>query len=62
MSENNVVRLDDFRPHVCFEAMCIACSHRWQAVAPDVTILADIECPACDLVGTIIVSGQDLFV
>ena len=44
---DNVVTLDDERPHEFFEAMCVKCYRRWIAVMMVGVLLKDIECPTC---------------
>jgi len=44
----SVIEFKRRKPEVqtaCGEAFCIACDHRWTAVAPTGTI--DLECPNC---------------
>lgn len=36
---------EEYEQTACGEAFCIACDHRWAAVAPTGTI--DLECPNC---------------
>lgn len=54
-----VVKLDDMRPHVTHEVICVQCCARWMAVAPVETFLKDYECPTCGP-GYVIKTGQDL--
>ena len=42
---NNLVRLDDYRPHRQGQAICGACVHEWQAVAP--VAVTTLQCPTC---------------
>lgn len=45
MSDENVVQLDAFRPHVSGGCMCVQCGHKWvQVSAVGVTVF---ECPQC---------------
>lgn len=41
----DVVSLAEQRPHLSGEAVCLACKHRWAAVAPVGTVC--LECPQC---------------
>lgn len=41
----DLIQLSDYRPHLSGAACCVACGHRWQAVAPAGTV--ELECPAC---------------
>lgn len=43
----NVVALDEHRPHMSGEAVCLHCSHKWVGIQP-VGALA-MECPKCGL-------------
>lgn len=43
---NKVVNLDEHRPHLAGEALCMGCGHRWQAVAP-VGAFKELECSEC---------------
>jgi Zn finger protein HypA/HybF involved in hydrogenase expression len=42
---NNVVSLDDHRPHISGTAKCMDCGHEWPAVAP--IGVCTLECPKC---------------
>ena len=42
---NNVVNIEDHRPHISGEAVCTACASRWQAAAP--VGVWRLECPGC---------------
>jgi len=42
---NNIVKMDDYRPHITGNALCLQCGHRWVAVAPTGTI--ELECSKC---------------
>lgn len=52
---DKIVSLEDHRakakaardPHLSGMARCLACKHKWAAVAPPGT--ADLQCPACGL-------------
>lgn len=44
MSEN-VVNLDEHRPHTTGTAICLACRHEWEAVAP--IGVEWLQCPQC---------------
>lgn len=43
-NEDNVVQLDDFRPHSTCQMTC-PCGKVWQAVF--MTVCTRLECPAC---------------
>jgi len=42
---DNVVSLDDKRPHLGDDAICGSCKHEWNALAPVGT--KELECPEC---------------
>jgi hypothetical protein len=41
----NVISLDEARPHMTGNAMCLQCGEKWVAVAPIGTV--ELECPEC---------------
>ena len=43
---SNVVHLSEYKPHICGEAKCLACGHKWHAVAPIGT--TELDCPECE--------------
>lgn len=56
---DNVEHIDDFRPHVVQEVICVQCGSRWISVAPTSLLLKDYECKNCG-VGYVIKTGQEL--
>ena len=44
---NNVVNIDDYRPHWFSEAVCEHCDKEWLAVWPVAALI--LECPRCGL-------------
>lgn len=42
---NNVINLDDHRPHEAHYVACMACGKDWVAVAP--AGVTNLECPEC---------------
>lgn len=42
---DNVVRLDDHRPHLTGEATCLSCDFKWVSAAPLGT--SELKCPSC---------------
>jgi len=42
---NNVINLQEHKPHLSGNAKCLACDYKWVAVAPIGTV--DLECPEC---------------
>ena len=55
--KNNIVNIDDYRPHEVSELICLKCFHRWIGVYPEYTLLKDLECK-CGEVGYVIKTGQ----
>ena len=43
---DNVVSIQEYRPHLAGPARCLQCRHEWVAVAP-VGVYAGLECPEC---------------
>jgi hypothetical protein len=41
----NITRLDDYRPHISGNALCLQCDYRWVAIAPIGTV--ELECTEC---------------
>ena len=58
----DIIHIDEHRPHVVFEAVCLSCHHRWIAVMPEENLLNRLECPhaACQVVGLVINTGQEI--
>ena len=56
---DNIVKLDEYRPHEVSELICLKCSHRWIAVYPEELLLKNIECK-CGKKGYVIKTGQTL--
>jgi hypothetical protein len=54
-----IINIDDMRPHVVQEVICVQCCHRWIACAPTELLLKDYECGDCGF-GYVIKTGQDL--
>jgi Zn finger protein HypA/HybF involved in hydrogenase expression len=44
---NNVINLDEARPHLSGKARCLDCKHEWEAVAP--LGATWLQCPGCSL-------------
>ena len=42
----DTIKLDDYRPHDTFNAVCIGCGYSWQAVI-DARHEGMLECPEC---------------
>ena len=47
---------EECKPHLVGEAKCLACGHRWEAVAP-VGLTSALQCPECDLMRGAYVGG-----
>tara|TARA_R110000822_G_scaffold245856_1_gene374347 strand:+ start:333 stop:617 length:285 start_codon:yes stop_codon:yes gene_type:complete len=50
---DNIVKLDDHRPHVTAYVACLDCGKDWIAVAPADTLR--FQCPACDKMSGVVV-------
>ena len=57
---SNVIDFEKQLPHVANEVICIACHHRYIAVAPSKIWLKDYKCGECQKIGTIIKTGEIL--
>ena len=55
------INFGDYITHICHEAICVKCLHRWIEVRPESTLLRQIECPNCKEVGYVIATGEQLF-
>jgi DNA-directed RNA polymerase subunit RPC12/RpoP len=42
---DEIVHIDDYRPHCTATIICSACGHKWVAVYPENT--NSLECPSC---------------
>ena len=51
---------DDYDPHDVAEVICLKCLKRHIAVYPMGTLLKDMECPYCEEIGYIIMTGQEV--
>lgn len=54
-----IVGIDDNKPHVVSEVICIKCYHRWTAIRPCCVKLKNIFCPKCGP-GHVIETGEEL--
>ena len=50
---DNVINLDDHRPHMSAYVACLKCAKDWFAVAPADTV--HFECPACSKLSGVVV-------
>ena len=57
---SNIIDISANEPHLVCETVCLKCFHRWIAVYPEKTLLKQLECPNCGVVGFVIKTGQDL--
>ena len=53
MMTDNIVNLDDHRPHQAAYVACLVCGHDWVAVAP--ADMLHFQCPSCKKMGGIVV-------
>ena len=64
--DNNIIDLEQYRQqkffedddYVLSELMCVQCYHRWYELHIYDVVLAEIQCPNCHAIGTIIDTGQ----
>lgn len=56
---DNIVKLDEYRPHEVSELICLKCLNRWIGVYPEELLLKNIECK-CGKSGYVIKTGQTL--
>ena len=50
---DNIINLDDYRPHLSAYVACLECGKDWFAVAPADTL--HFECPACSKLSGVVV-------
>ena len=55
-----ITDIDEYRPHVVSEVICVKCKKRWISVRPEGTWLKDLQCPRCKRAGYVIETGQEL--
>ena len=48
------------KEHRVSEVVCLNCKRRWISVRPTETLLKNLECPKCGLVGFAIETGESL--
>ena len=56
----DIIELEEFKPHIVHEVICVKCCHRWIAVAPETLLLKEYQCPECGLIGAVIETGQNI--
>jgi len=54
---DNIINLEEQRPHVVQEVVCLKCLNRWIAVAPEKLLLKQYECKKCGQ-GFVIKTGE----
>ena len=54
-----VLSIDENKPHVVSEVICVKCGKRWISVRPCKVLLKELECPNCGP-GFVIETGEDL--
>lgn len=55
-----IIDIDEYRPHVVSEVICVKCLKRWISARPESTLLKDLQCPKCKRAGYVIETGEDL--
>lgn len=56
----NITDIDEYRPHVVAELVCLKCLKRWIGVYPASNLLKDLKCQKCNESGYVIMTGQEL--
>ena len=54
---DNIINLNDRRPHVGKYVACMDCGHDWATEAPDGT--TSFECPSCGSMSGVVVDPND---
>ena len=57
---SKTVNIEKNMIHKISETICIKCGHRQIDVRPEGTMLKDLECPGCGLIGYIIETGEEI--
>ena len=57
---SKMVNIEKNMIHKISETICIKCGHRQIDVRPEGTMLKDLECPGCGLIGYIIETGEEI--
>lgn len=52
-----IIDINEGKPHVVSEVICVKCGRRWIAVRPEGTLLKELECPDCGA-GYVINTGE----
>lgn len=58
--KDKILDFNETLPHIVHEAICVKCLHRWIEVRPEGTLLKELECPNCGIVGYVISTGQEI--
>lgn len=54
-----ILSIDELKPHIVSEVICVKCGDRWISVRPEKTLLKELECENCGA-GYVIETGQVL--
>lgn len=46
--------------HKFSEVICVKCGKRWISVRPSFTLLKELECPSCHLIGYTVETGENV--
>lgn len=57
-NKKKIIELDEYRPHIVSEVVCLKCLHRWIDVRPEGTPLKNLECGFCGKIGYVIETGE----
>ena len=56
----DIIPIEANLPHRVSEVICLKCLTRWTCVRPEATLLKEIECPRCGMIGYVIETGEIL--
>lgn len=54
---DDLIRMEERKPHTVSEVICVKCGKRWVSVRPEDVLLKDLECPNCGK-GYVIETGE----
>jgi hypothetical protein len=57
---NEIIDINQKKPHKCSEVICVKCCYRWVAARPEETLLKELECHHCGGIGFAIETGEEL--
>ncbi len=54
---DDLIHIEEHKPHNVSEVICVRCGKRWISVRPEDVLLKDLECPNCGK-GYVIETGE----